>query len=93
MKPTRVHWYQGDATPVRVKTDWNTSWTRYYNSTGDRSHYSMPFSLATGLITVDEIQEKFNELFGPTGTKRSLLGASNGRAYLTFERAPVSFNS
>lgn len=91
VKPTKLHWMRGDATPVKVRTDWNTSWTRYY-SAGGGSHKSIPFSRATGVITPDELQDAFDGLFGGAGTKRSLLGTANGRAYLEFERAPISAN-
>lgn len=91
VKPTRLHWMRGDTTPTRVRTDWNTSWTRYYTA-GGGSHKSMPFSRATGAVTPTELQDAFDGLFGASGTKRSLLGTANGRAYLEFERAPISAN-
>ncbi|UBF28326.1 hypothetical protein K9N68_10845 [Kovacikia minuta CCNUW1] len=90
VKPTRVHWFAGDPTPTVQRTAWNTKWVRYYSTAGDQSHYSVPFSKASGTVTPDDLQDAFDGLFGAGGSKRALLGAANGRAYLEFERAPVS---
>ena len=89
VKPTRIHWMRGDATPTVQRTAWNTKWVKYYQA-GAGSHRSVPVSEATGAITPDDIQQRFDELFGPTGSKRGLLGTANGRAYIEFERAPIS---
>lgn len=90
IKPTRAHWYRGDATPTRETSRWGTRWTRYYTA---GSHRSIPFSRPSGLFTPDDLRDQFTLLFGPTGTKRALLGASNGRAYLELEIANLGFNS
>lgn len=90
VRPTRLHWYRGSANPVRRRTAWGTSVARYYDSTGGRSHYSIPFSRATGNFGPDDLTEAFNGLFGASGSKRALLGEQNGRAYISWERATVS---
>lgn len=91
VKPTKVHWYKGATTPVRMKSEWNTSWTKYYDTSGGRSHYSTPFSKASGAFTAADLQTQFNALFGEGGSKRTLaLGTQNGRAYLEYERVPLS---
>lgn len=90
VKPTKIHWYRGRATPIRRRTAWNTSVSVYYDDTSGRSHYSMPFSKTTGLFTADDVKDAFNAMFGPGGTKRSLLGAANGRAHIEWERVTVS---
>ena len=90
MKPTKVKWYRGSTNPVRRRTAWNTMSARYYDSAGGRSHYSMPFSKATGVFNADDISDAFNALFGAGGTKRALLGSQNGRAYIEWESATVS---
>lgn len=93
MKPTRIRWYRGSTNPVRKRTAWGTLSARYYDSAGGRSHYSVPFSKATGVFTADDLKDAFNTLFGPGGTKRSLLGAANGRAYIDWEKVTVSANT
>lgn len=90
MKPTKVKWYRGSATPVRRRTAWNTMSARYYAPVQGRSHFSMPFSKATGVFNADDISDAFNNLFGAGGSKRGLLGAQNGRAYIEWESATVS---
>lgn len=93
VKPTRVHWYRGAATPTRRTTSWGSRVSRYYDTQGNRSHFSAPFSKASGTVTGPEIQDRFNALFGPSGTLRALLGAQNGRAWLELERVAFSANS
>lgn len=93
VKPTRVHWYRGSTNPVRKTTAWGTKVARYYDTGGTRSHYSVPFSRATGNFGPDDLKDAFNALFGPSGTKRSLLGTANGRAYISWEQVSVSANS
>lgn len=91
VKPTRVHWYAGDPTPSRSPSPWGTSVAKYYATTGGRSHYSIPFSKATGTFTASDITTAFNAVFGPAASGRTtLLGASNGRAHITWETARVS---
>ncbi|MBD0268567.1 MAG: hypothetical protein ICV77_09765 [Cyanobacteria bacterium Co-bin8] len=93
LSPTKVHWFQGDATPTRQRTEWGSNWTKYYNETGGRSHYSAPFSAATGQITGSSLVARFNGLFGPAGSKRALLGTANGRAWLEMEQVAIAANS
>lgn len=90
LKPTRIQWYRGAATASRRRTAWNTSVARYYDTTGGRSHFSIPFSRATGVFNADDLTDQFQTLFGPGGTKRTLLGAVNGRAAIRWESATVS---
>jgi hypothetical protein len=94
LKPTKIHWYRGTATPSRRRTDWGTSVARYYDTQGGRSHYSMPFSRATGNFNPDDLRDQFNVLFNSTnGTRRTLLGAANGRAYVEWEQVTTSAQS
>ena len=90
VKPTRAHWYRGDPTPSRQTSAWGTRYTRSY---APGSHASIPFSRATAAFTPDDLRDAFTALFGPGGTKRTLLGAANGRAYLELEVANLGFNS
>ncbi len=92
INPTKVYWQKGDTTPTRQTTDWGTKWTRYYDPTPGSSG-SSPFSKASGTFDAGDLQTAFNGLFGANGTKRSLLGTENGRAWLEYERMPVSANS
>lgn len=89
VKPSQIHWYKGDSTPVASRTPWQSRVIRYYDKTGPQSHYSMPFSRATGVFTPTDLKTAFNALFN--GTKRvGLLGTANGRAYLELETAPIA---
>lgn len=85
LKPNKIHWYRGATNPVRRRTDWGTSVARYYDASGGRSHYSIPFSRAAGVFNADDLRDQFNALFGPNGSRRALLGAQNGRAYIEWE--------
>ena len=91
MKPTKLHWYKGATTATRRRTAWNTSVARYYDTESGRSHYSIPFSRATGVFNADDLKDAFVALVGPSGSKKTtLLGAVNGRAYIEWERVTVS---
>lgn len=90
VRPTKLHWYRGRATAIRRRTAWNTSVSVYYDDTSGQSHYSIPFSKASGPFSPDDLKDAFMALFGPSGTKRSLMGAVNGRAYIEWERSTVS---
>jgi hypothetical protein len=90
MKPTRVHWYRGDANPRRSPTAWGTMVARYYDNAGDQSHFSIPFSRAATTFEPDDLVAAFNALFGASGSKRSLLGSANGRAHITWETVTLS---
>lgn len=90
VKPSRLHWYRGDATPTYVTSRYGTSYVRSYVPGSNRS---IPFSIATGAFSADDLNDQFQILFGNGGTRRALLGAANGRAYVELERAPISANS
>jgi hypothetical protein len=92
--PTKACWYKGATTPVGDATPWSSRWIRYYDkpATG-QSHFSVPFSRASGAVNSAEIQGAFNALFGPTGSKKALLGTENGRAWLDLEKAPLAYSS
>ena len=89
VKPTKIHWYAGDPTPVRVSTPWGSKWSKYY----DDKHYSAPFSRRTGVFNASDLRDAFEGLFGNGGTERALLGTRNGRAWLELEQAAISFTS
>lgn len=92
VKPTKIHWYKGDASPVGRRTAWNSRYIRYYDTAGTQSHYSMPFSRATGAFDPNDLKNAFNTLF--SGSNRTtLLGAANGRAYLELEHVPTSVDT
>jgi len=93
LKPSRVSWYRGTTTPTRERSAWGTSWSKYYDETGGRSHFSAPFSKVTGVFDAGDLTEQFATLFGPSGSKRTLLGNSNGRVNLTMEQAQNAFQS
>lgn len=93
VKPARAHWFGGDATPTVQTSPWGSNWTRYYSTAGEQSHFSIPLSQATGVFSANDLADKFNALFGPGGTKRSLLGTANGRAYLEPEYVNIAANS
>lgn len=89
IKVSRASWYQGDASPRRVRSRWNTSYTRSYVA---GSHRSIPLSEPAGLITVEDITDRFNALFNDPARRAALLG-TNGRATLELERVPISVNT
>jgi hypothetical protein len=86
VKPTRIHWYEGATTPTRESTPWGTRFAKYYE---DRV-YSLPFSEASGVFNAHALRTSFTQMFGSGGSKRSLLGTKNGRAWLDYESAPIS---
>jgi len=87
IKPSRVSWYQGDPTPRNETSPWNTRYARYYTP---GSNKSSPFSKATGTLDASDLRTRFNTLFGSGGSRRGLLGASNGRASFVFEVANLA---
>jgi hypothetical protein len=90
VRPTRVAWYYGDATPTVVRTSWGSRWIKKYDiSTGNQSHRSTPFSEVTGDIDVTTLKTRFLTLFGPTGSKRTSALGEKGKATLTFERGSI----
>lgn len=88
IRPSQANWYNGTGTPVPVKTAWNSSWTRYYDSAqgNAQSHFSAPLSVAAGGFGPVDIEAKFKALFAGNN-KTAYLGASNGRAELKLEYA------
>jgi len=87
VKPTKIHWYQGAATPTRSTTPWGSSVSRYYAD----NIYSAPFSQAVGVFSAKDLAEAFDGLFGAGGSRLALLGPANGRAWIEFEQAPISY--
>lgn len=92
LTPTKLFWQRGIATPTRVRTPWGSSYIKYYegnNTDNIRTHYSMPFSKATGPFSAADLRAAFNTIMSGGG-RTTMLGAENGRAYLQLERAPIS---
>jgi hypothetical protein len=86
----KIHWFYGDNTPVVATTAWGSRYIKYYDThDGGQSHYSLPFSLATGTITFAAITAHFETLFNPNdGTKKSILGA-RGQVRLMIGRETI----
>jgi hypothetical protein len=93
VKPSRIYWYAGKATPTVGRTPWNSRRVTYYDSANGRSHFSIPVSEPTGEFDAADLVARFQLLFGPTGTKKGLLGTKNGRAWLEIEQFTTSFGS
>ncbi len=93
--PTKIHWMKGAATPSVERTAWESQWIKYYEGNRNdniRSHYSMPFSRSSGAFDAQDLMTAFETIFN--GTRRAeLLGSANGRAYITFEKAPITVNT
>jgi hypothetical protein len=92
LKPSKISWYQGDSTPTAQRTEWNTRWLKYY-AAGRNTHRSIPVSDTGASFDAQDIQSRFDLLFGPNGSKRGLLGAANGRAWLEMEKVSVTADS
>lgn len=94
IKPSRIHWYKGDSTPTARRTPWGSRVIRYYDNTGNQSHFSTPVSKGSGSFTSDDLQTTFNSLFSPAnGSKKGLLGPNNGRAWLSYEQTAQAYSS
>jgi len=93
IKPTKAHWYRGTTTPVRTTTPWGSRVSRYYDDQGGQSHFSAPFSRASGVFNGADLMDAFQGLFGASGTVRAQLGAQNGRAWLELEEVNVAYTS
>jgi hypothetical protein len=80
----KICWYFGDANAKRVPTDWGTVYTKPYDADGGQSHYSIPFTTASGTLNVNTLITKFNEFFDSDqeANKRNLIGVL-GEATLT----------
>lgn len=79
----KIQWYFGDATVSPVMTPWGTRWIKKYDADGGQSHWSLPFSIGTGVFTLDTIQTKFRDYFNETnGTKRTDMLGPNGQVEL-----------
>lgn len=87
VKPTLAHWYKGKTNPVYKSSPWGTKWAQYYESDAGKSHFSIPFSKATGVFDSADLMTAFGAVFAPGGNaNETLLGTRNGRAYLELER-------
>jgi hypothetical protein len=86
-----LSWYYGDADPIVVPaTATRDRYVKFYDKHGEQSHYSIPFSVATGAFTLSTLITNFTTLFNKTnGTKREALGA-NGKAFLKFGREVIA---
>ncbi|MGV0103036.1 hypothetical protein NSTCB13_01607 [Nostoc sp. DSM 114160] len=90
-KLVTISWFYGDATPVVVPaTATRNRYVKFYDKNGNQSHYSIPFSVATGAFTLSTIITNFGTLFNKTnGTKRDVLGA-HGEVFLKFGREVIA---
>ncbi|MDZ8023588.1 MAG: hypothetical protein RMX97_02665 [Nostoc sp. DedQUE11] len=83
----RMNWYKGDANVSRETTPWNSVWFKRYDAQTingrSRSHFSVPFSKAEDVITIDEIIDRFNALFTGGGSIKDALIGDLGEATLT----------
>jgi hypothetical protein len=74
----RLNWYKGDATVARETTPWNTVWFRRYDTQTingrQRSHFSVPFSMAAATAELNEIIDRFETLFSDNTVKEALIG-------------------
>lgn len=94
IKPTKVHWYMGKANPIYKTSPWGSSWAQYYDTQGGKSHYSIPFSKASGVFDAGDLMAAFRAIFSPSGSPNTtLLGAKNGRAWLELERMSTAVQS
>lgn len=91
LKPSRISWYKGAASPVASTTPWGTRVSRYYDRQGNRSHYSAPISKGTGAFTLADVVTAFNTIVANDTT--TLLGAENGRAWLDLETVAIAVSS
>ena len=93
VKPSKIHFYRGRTNPIRTTTPWGSRVSQYHDDQGGQSHFSAPFSRATGAFTGADLQDAFEDLFGPTGSARAQLGAANGRAWLELEQVSLAYSS
>ncbi|MBN3882124.1 MAG: hypothetical protein V7K64_19035 [Nostoc sp.] len=86
-----VSWFFGDDTPIVVPaTATRNRYVKFYDKNGNQSHYSIPFSVATGAFTLSTIITNFGTLFNKTnGTKREVLGA-HGEVFLKFGKEVIA---
>jgi hypothetical protein len=86
IKIIKLHWYFGDATATAVTTDWGTRYIKKYDAQGGQSHFSVPFTIASGTFNLETIMNKFRTYFvGEDATKKALIGEL-GRAELRLGR-------
>lgn len=85
LKPSKISWYKGDATPVAERTPYNTRWIRYYSTAGTQSHFSVPFSRAAAEFDAQDLITAYQTIF-TGGGRDTLLGTVNGRSQLFLER-------
>lgn len=86
-----ISWFYGDDTPVVVPaTATRNRYVKFYDKNGNQSHYSIPFSVATGVFTLSTIITNFTTLFNKTnGTKREVLGV-HGQVFLKFGNETIA---
>lgn len=88
IRPSMLKWYYGDATPQVITTAWGSRYIKNYDARGGQAHRSCPISIASGAFNLDNLVAKFNGLFGPGGSKLTLLG-ERGEAEMIPERIPI----
>lgn len=88
VSPTMLKWYYGDANPVVVTTTWGSRYIKNYDPQSGQSHRSIPLSVASGAFKLSDLEDKFDGLFGASGTKLGLLGV-RGQAEMVIERKPI----
>ncbi|QLE54832.1 hypothetical protein [Nostoc sp. TCL26-01] len=77
----KLRWYYGDATAEVKNTSYGTRWIKKYDDKGGQSHWSTPFSVATGTFTMNTILDRFKAIFNDSTKRTNILGA-NGYAEL-----------
>ncbi|QLE58760.1 hypothetical protein [Nostoc sp. TCL26-01] len=80
----KLRWYYGDGTAIVVPaTAEHGRWIKKYDARNGQSHWSTPFSIATGTFTLNTIIDRFKTYFNNTnGTKRESVLGVNGYAEL-----------
>jgi LysM repeat protein len=73
----KVKWYFGDSTSVIVPPSaTNGRWVKKYDVKNGQSHWSLPYSLASGTLSLEAIITKFVAAFkGSAATDKEVLGA------------------
>lgn len=79
----RLRWYYGDASPEVKTTAYGTRWIKKYDDKNGQSHWSLPYSVASGAFTLNTIIDRFKTQFNNTdGTKTTSVLGANGYAEL-----------
>ncbi|MBR8832714.1 MAG: hypothetical protein DSM106950_01385 [Stigonema ocellatum SAG 48.90 = DSM 106950] len=86
-----ISWFYGDNEPTVVPaTTTRNRYIKFYDKHGNQSHYSIPFSVATGAFTLSTIITNFTTLFNKTnGTQRAVLGV-HGEVFLKFGHETIA---